>query len=551
MPPSKRISLLPTIFGLGLCTLAGLSFAQKQPQTVAEATEYKATSRHADVINFVRELQKQSPLVRVETLCRSTEGRDVPLLIIGNPVPVSPLEPRNGKKAVIYIQANIHAGEVEGKEASLMVARDILQQAKPPYLDRLVILICPIFNADGNEKINPSNRRQQPGPEQGVGIRPNGQNLDLNRDSMKLESPELQGLLKNVLNRWDPLLLVDCHTTDGAYHEQTVTYSWPLNPNGDGALIEFQRSKMMPAINKIMKDKYNTLGLPYGGFRDPRAPEKGWQTFEPQPRFVTNYIGLRNRLAILDENYVHADFKTRVLSNYSFLLATLDYCAGHAEELMKMAADADLRTIARGTGPKASDMFGLEYDIQALREPVTVLGFETEVVQKEGARFPQMKPTDKKKTYVIPYFADFTFKRSVPFPAGYLIPAASTEAVHKLLLHGLLVERLVQPVTLEVETFKPKEIKGAERLYQGHRMNTIKGEYAKEQKEFPAGTIFVSTAQPLGTLAAYLLEPESDDGLVLWNYFDKDLAGQFGGGPGAFPIYRLLKPAFLIKETLR
>jgi hypothetical protein len=536
MSRSKKITFLLAVFGLGLFILAAPSFAQKQPQTVAEATEYKATSRYADVMNFVRELQKQSPLIRIETLCRSTEGRDVPLLIIGNPVPGSSLEPRSSKKAVIYIQANIHAGEVEGKEASLMVARDILQQVKPPYLDKLVILICPIFNADGNEKINPANRRQQPGPEQGVGVRPNGQNLDLNRDSMKLESPELQGLLKNVLNRWDPILLVDCHTTDGAYHEQTVTYSWPLNPNGDAALIEFQRSKMLPAINKILKDKYNTLGLPYGGFQDPRAPEKGWETFEPQPRYVTNYIGLRNRLAILDENYVHADFKTRVLGNYGFLLATLDYCAGHADELVKMAADADQRTTGRGLGPKPTDLFGLEYDVKALPEPVTVLGYEMEVIEREGARFPQMKRTDKKKTFVVPNFADFSFKRSVPFPAGYLIPAASTEVIQKLLQHGLLVEKLIQPATLEVESFKTKEIKGAERLYQGHRTNTIKGEYVKEQKEFPAGTVFVTTAQPLANVAAYLLEPESDDGLVVWNYFDRDLAGQFGGAPAGFPI---------------
>jgi hypothetical protein len=432
-----------------------------------------------------------------------------------------------------------------------MVARDILQQAKPPYLDKLVILICPIFNADGNEKISPNNRRQQPGPEQGVGVRTNGQNLDLNRDSIKLESPELQGLLKNVLNRWEPLLLIDCHTTDGAYHEQTVTYAWPINPNGDAALIEFQRSKMLPAINKIMKDKYSTLGLPYGGFRDPRSPEKGWETLEPQPRYITNYVGLRNRLAILDENYVHADFKTRVLGNYNFLLATLDYCAAHADELLKMMADADLRTIARGAGPKPTDLFGLEYDIKALPEPVTVLGYEMEVIQREGSQFPQMKRTDKKKTFVIPYFADFSFKRSVPLPAGYLIPAASTEVVQKLLQHGLLVEKLVQPATLDVESFKTKEIKGAERLYQGHRTNMIKGEYAKEQKEFPVGTIFVTAAQPLANVAAYLLEPESDDGLVLWNYFDRDLVGQFGGGTGAFPIYKLSKPAILVKETVR
>jgi murein tripeptide amidase MpaA len=565
----------------------------KSPLTVAEATNYAATSRYADVMAFIREMQKLSPHLRVETLCRSAEGRDVPLVVIGNPLPVSPLDARAAKKAVIYIEANIHAGEVEGKEASLMMIRDILLQAKPPYLDRLVLLVAPIFNADGNERIDPNNRRQQPGPEQGVGVRTNGQNLDLNRDAIKLESPELSGLLANVLNRWDPLLLIDCHTTDGAWHEQTVTYSWPINPNGDNALIEFQRSKMMPEIEKIMKDKHKTRALGYGGFRDPRDPSKGWQTFEPQPRYVTNYVGVRNRLAILDENYVHADFKTRVAGSYALLFGALDYCWAHADELQKLVAAADARTIERGLAPMDKDAFAVEFDLQALPNPITVLGFEMESVKREGQPAGQragqaqgqaqgqvqppptgqragqppaqgqrggggMPPMmqrpnfDKKRTYIIPYFADYVPKRTVPFPAGYLIPAASPEVVAKLLQHGLLVERLVRPATLEVDTFRMKEVTGAPRLYQGHRINQVKGEYTREKKEFASGTVFVTTAQPLGDLAAYLLEPESDDGLILWNYFDKDLAsGGFGGGPSGFPVYKLMKPAVLVKDTVR
>ena len=569
---------------------AAAAQAAKAPLTVAEATNYAATSRYTDVMAFIREIQKRSPYLRVETLCRSAEGRDVPLVIVGNPLPASPLDARTAKKAVIYIQANIHAGEVEGKEASLMMLRDILLQAKPPYLDKLVLVIAPIFNADGNEKIAPNNRRQQPGPEQGVGVRTNGQNLDLNRDSMKAESPEIAGLLANVLNRWDPLLLVDCHTTDGAWHEQTVTYSWPLSPNGDAALVEFQRSKMMPEIVKIMKDKYKVLALEYGGFRDSRDPSKGWQTFEPQPRYVTNYIGVRNRLGILDENYVHGDFKTRVAGNYGLLFGTLDYCYAHAEELQKLIAEVDARTIARGLSPTDKDVFGVEFDLQALPNPITVLGFEMESVprpeqpagqragqvqppptgqvqpppsgqrgaqppgQRAGGGMPPMmqRPTDKKKTYVVPYFADFFPKRTVPYPAGYLIPAASPDVVQKLVQHGLLVERLVEPASLEVDTFKMKEVTGAPRLYQGHRTNQIKGEFIREKKDFPAGTIFVTTAQALGPLAAYLLEPESDDGLIVWNYFDKDLAsGGFGGGPSGFPIYKLMKPAVLVKATVR
>ncbi len=519
--------------------------------TVAEATDYKQTSLHTDVLAFLRELQKRTPYLRIETLCRSTEGKDVPLVIVGNPLPVSPLDARNAGKTVVYIQANIHAGEVEGKEASLMLLRDILTQEKPPYLDKLVLLVAPIFNADGNDKIDPKSRPQQPGPEKGVGSRYNGQNLDLNRDAIKAESPEVQGLLRNVLARWDPALLVDCHTTDGAYHEQTVTYAWPVNPNGDNALIEYQRSTMLPAIQKIMKDKYKTLGLEYGGFRDFRAPEKGWETIDPQALYITNATGLRNRMAILDENYVHADFKTRVAGNYAFLRAILDYAAPHAVEIQKMIIEADARTIARGLNPTAEDKFGVEFEVKPLPQPVTVLGFVTEIIPREGAPYPMMRPTDKKITYTIPYFADYSAVKSVPWPAGYLMTAPSQEAVEKLLVQGILVERLLEPLRVEVQAFKLKEIKGADRIYQGHRINTVKGEYALETRDFPAGTYFITTAQPLAVLAATILEPESKDGLLAWNAFDRDIVPQWSRTLAAYPVYKLLKPALLVKQTVR
>ncbi|HEX2695096.1 MAG TPA: M14 family metallopeptidase, partial [Acidobacteriota bacterium] len=495
------------------------------------------------------ELQRLSPLVRVETLCESTEGRADPLLVIGQPVPASPYGLRTDKRMVVYIQANIHAGEVEGKEASLMVARDVALGPAAACLDKLVLLIAPIFNADGNERISPENRTQQPGPEQGVGVRPNGQNLDLNRDSMKLESPELRGLVRNVLGRWDPALVVDCHTTDGAFHDETVTWSWPVNPNGDLPLLEFQRDMMLPAINAIMKDKYGTLGLPYGIFRDWKAPEKGWETFDPQPRYVTNYVGLRNRLSILDENYVHADYRTRVLGNYAFLRAIIDYAAEHAEELVRRVAEADLRTVRRGLAPKKTDLVAVEYELRALPRPVTIHGYETEVVERPET-WPEMKKTDRKRIYTVPHFAEYVPKRSVRFPFAYLLPAPDAEVVGLLLRHGLLVEKLAEAVPLEVETFLPREVKGAERPYQGHRLNTVKGEYAVGTMEFAAGTVVVRTGQPLGCLAAGLLEPESDDGLVAWNFFERRFAAQWERGYLPLPVHKLLAPVNLVTTAI-
>ena len=508
------------------------------PRTVAESTEYAATSTYAEVMSFIRELQKLSPLLRVETLAVTAEGKAVPLIVIGKPLPQDPLALRAEKRIAVYIEANIHAGEVEGKEASLMLARDILLDPNLPYLDKIVLLIAPIFNADGNDKMSPDNRRGQNGPEK-AGVRHNGQNLDLNRDAMKQESPEIQGLVKNGLLRWDPVLLVDCHTTDGSYHEEPVTYSWQLCPNGDLSLLAYMRDKMLPAVAATLEKKYHTLSVPYGDPRDFRDMSKGWQTFGHQPRYVTNYIGLRNRLSILDENYNYADFKTRVLGCYNFLRSILDYCSLHADDLSRLTMEADLRTVERGMAPKETDTFGLDIEVKELPGKVTVRGYEVEVTPREGSPFPEVKRTDRKKTYVLPYFADFVPKRTVRLPCAYLIPVFDETIAGKLRGHGLAVEKLTESATLEVEAFRLKEVKGADRLYQGHRTNQIKGEPAVERREFPKGTLVVRMAQPLGNLAAYLLEPESDDGLLLWNAFDKYIAREWGRGVETYPVFKL------------
>lgn len=524
--------------------------AEKEPLTVAESSAFTATSRYADVMEFIHRLQEQSSLIRMETLCISTEGRKVPLLVIGNPPPTSPLELNSDDRATVYIQANIHAGEVEGKEASLMLARDILHEGPPPYLENLVILIAPIFNADGNELIGPDNRRNQAGPEQGVGIRYNGQNLDLNRDSMKLESPELQGMVRNVLTRWDPVLLVDCHTTNGSPHQEPVTYTWPLNPNGSIPIIEYMREKMMPAINRNLKEKYNTLSIPYGNFMDFREPEKGWTNFGHQPRFVSNYIGLRNRLGILNENYAYADYKTRVFGCYHFLLSILDYCDSHKDEIVGLVNQADQMTVQKGLNPKGDDLFAVEFDVKPLEEKITIQGWEIEVVPQEQGR-PRVRRTDKEAIYTLPYYSDFVPKRSIGLPHAYLLFPSDELVIEKLFQHGIVVERLEELVTLEVETFQIKEVKGADRLYQGHRVNSVKGEYVLEKREFPAGTLFVTTAQPLGSLAAYLLEPESDDGLCVWNFFDRYLVPQWGRQAMNYPVYRLRTSVALVKEVVK
>jgi hypothetical protein len=282
---------------------------------------------------------------------------------------------------------------------------------------------------------------------------------------------------------------------------------------------------------------------------DYKDPEKGWRPAGPQSRYITNYIGLRNRMALLLENYAYADYKTRVYGNYFFLRAVLDYCYDFKTELQKLIREADQRMIQKGSDPKVPDTFATSYDLKPLEEPVTILGWEMEA-NPEAQGYPRIRRTENERTYTVPYYCDYIPKTSIPFPFAYLLTVNDADIFTKLDQHGIVAERLTSSVTLEVESFKISAVKGAARIYQGHRMNSIKGEYATETIDFPAGTLFIRTAQPLGNLAAYLLEAESDDGLLVWNFFDKHIVPQWRRGPQIYPVYRLLKPATLPTQTL-
>jgi hypothetical protein len=315
--------LLTCIISVGIdlfITLPG--FGQTNFQTVAEKSDFQSTANYEEVMANIAVLQKMSHNLRVEKIAKTVEGREIPLLVIGHPLPKSPADLQKDGRVVIYIQANIHAGEVEGKEASLMFARDLLSEKNPDILNKVLFLICPLFNADGNQKISPTNRSHQNGPANGVGVRYNGQFLDLNRDAMKAESPEVKGVITNVFNRWDPSVFMDCHTTNGSYHIEPVTFTWMVNPNGNRSLIDYMRDKMMPSMAQALREKYQTENCFYGEFDDMLKPEKGWMYDAAEPRYMTNYVGLRNRLAILDENYVYSDYKSRVLGCYNLILST-------------------------------------------------------------------------------------------------------------------------------------------------------------------------------------------------------------------------------------
>ena len=513
-------------------------------KTRAELSNYEETSRYDEVLAFIDELQRQTPLLRVENFGTTNEKRALPLMILADPPVAQPREARLAGKPVVFIMGNIHAGEVEGKEAALHLARRLALGDLRTLLDRLVILIAPIYNADGNDKINVMNRTAQYGPVAGVGLRENQQGLDLNRDYMKLESPEARALV-GLFNRWDPHLTVDLHTTNGSHHGYHLTYSEPLNPSLDARILAYHRDKMMPAITRSLLRQHKFRSYYYGNFSAP-APKPGepdrrtWVAFDHRPRIGQNYCGLRNRLTILSEAYSYLDFRARVQVTEAFVEEIFKFAAVNGAEIQQLTKQVDADAVRNALLGRTPPL-GVEYEIKPLPKLVDILVGEVSKIKNPRSGRDMTAAVENKYTVVkMQDFGMFAAKRSVPAARAYLFkPEEGTRVVvEKLRAHGVAVEELTATLTVEVESFLIDAMRKSPRAFQGHNEVKLTGAFRKETQTFPAGTILVRTAQPLGRLAAYLLEPESDDGLTNWNFLDAYLA------PGkVYPIYKMMQDA--------
>ncbi len=524
-----------------LFAFAFSALAQESPElkSQAETSHFEETSRYANVLQFFSELQKRSPLVRLETFGLSQEGRRLPLVILADPPLATPREASQSGKPIVFIMANIHAGEVEGKEAVQHLARRILLGDLKPVLSKLTILIAPIFNADSNEKINVLNRSEQYGPIGGVGVRPNSQDFDLNRDFIKLESPEVRSLVR-LYNRWNPHLTVDLHTTNGSYHAYHLTYSHPLNPNTDKQILSFQREQMMPVIADAMLKDHKLRTYYYGNFtgfsNKPKAGEKTtWEAFTHQPRIGQNYGGLRNRMTILSEAYSYLPFQRRVEVTERFVEEILNFCAGHSSQIVELIQSADAETVRKFSGNEPVDI-GVAFQPIPLSKPVDILVGEVEkVVNPRSGKEMTAMVEDKVTPVKMEDFGMYAPTRTVKAPRAYLF-ANEEGVVQKCLQHGIAVEELTSELTTEVECLKITGVTKSKRKFQGHFETKLTGEYSSKEVTFPRGTILIRTAQPLGALVCYLLEPESEDGLVTWNFFDAQLEeGK------TFPVCKLMQ----------
>src|SRR5690606_9418165 len=309
------------VLALMLLAIAAPVAAQ---QTTAERTNGARTSTHAEVLAFLDTLTARGAQIRVGELGVSSQGRSIPYVVAARPMVATPAEARRSGKPILYIQANIHGGEVEGKEALQQVLRDLTLGSLRPLLDSVIIVAVPIYNTDGNDAWGPAQRQRpgQNGPDP-IGLRPNGQGFDLNRDYIKQEAPETRASLELVRD-WDPDLWMDLHTSNGSYHGYALTWSPGLQPNAT-AINRWTQDTLLPDIRQRMRARHNFETFPYGNFanQDPDSiGNRGWITYESVPRFGSNLMGMM-RVSILSEAYSNDPFPRRIASTYAFVLEAI------------------------------------------------------------------------------------------------------------------------------------------------------------------------------------------------------------------------------------
>lgn len=490
--------------------------------TVAEKSDFHATAKHAEVMDLCKRIEAASKgTAKLTSMGTSTEGRDIPLLIVADPPIRTPEEAAKSGKVIAFVIGNIHAGEVDGKEGLLMLLREMTQNPDDPLRKNLILLAAPIYNADGNEKFAKTNRPGQIGPDE-MGVRPNGQGLDLNRDFVKLEAPETRGLV-SILNAWNPHLFIDLHTTNGSHHRYVITYQGPKNPGGDPGVLAYCRDTLMLGAGEILKKKTGFDSFFYGNFEKNNTL---WTTYGATPRFGTTYVGLRGRMSVLSESYSYATYKDRVIGSREFARAVLQFAADHGLDVRERTMVA--RTTGFVNNPDQTQPVAIRSEARVSKDKVTVFGY---VEEKQGGR---TIATKEPKDYLCGFEQDFVPTLTVKRPFAYLVPAKYEKAIANLKAHGATVEPLSKAETLDVEAEVIDAIDRAPRAFEGHKTTDLKTTTKTDRREVPAGTLVVRTSGPIANLIVYLLEARSDDGLVTWNFFDDGL--KVGG---EFPVLKV------------
>jgi hypothetical protein len=480
-----------------------------------EASGHVRTPRYDETIDYCKRLVEGSRWLHYTTFGKSPQGRDLPLLIADGKRHFTPEKLRRDDKIVLLVQAGIHAGEIDGKDAGLMLMRDIAVTKKyPNLLDHVTILFVPIFNVDGHERFGLHNRINQNGPEE-MGWRVTAQGLNLNRDYLKADAPEMRAWI-GLFNAWKPDFFIDCHVTDGADYQYAITYIMDIWGNMPPMVTDWTENVYLAGVKPAMIEAGFEI-FPYASFREGHNPKSGMISWVSTPRFSTGYTSLRNRPGLLIETHTLKDYKTRVNATYEMLKETLILLNTEQASLKAVNAEADRYT---ASSEFRGRLYAVRFAPDDVLSTVEFKGIDFEAAESDLTGGMWYRFGEKPVTFTISYQNRHVPSAEVDLPEAYIIPPEWTAVIERLAIHGLDLERLEKARTLEVASYRFSDVSWHSAPYEGRHPVTFTVTELTEERTYPAGSVVVDMNQSGAPVAAHILEPMGPDSYVQWGFFD-------------------------------
>ena len=489
--------------------------------TRAERTGYRLTSTYDETVEYLRRLEAASTLIRVQSFGASGQGRNLLLVVAAKDRAFTPEAARASHRPVVLVECGVHSGEIEGKDAMLALLRDIVISGRQQgLLDHCVLLIVPVFSPDAHERRSRTSRINQNGPEE-TGWRTTPIGLNLNRDYMKAESPEMRAFLSQVFTRWWPDLLVDTHTTDGLDCRYDVTWGYNHGPEGPASVTRWIETafagRALPAVEALG----HVVG-PYLYLRDWSNPFRGFNSGDIPPRCSTGYPPLQCRPAILVETHMLKSYETRVRATYDVVSALLAEVNARPQELLRAVADAEAEVIARGREPDpAKRRIALSSKFTGDSVMFTLQGVRPTWEWSEIAGAPVVHYGSAPFDTLVPRFFALAPEITVTQPAGYLVPREWTLVLDRLDVHGVRYRRFARAWSDTVEQTRIVSWKAASESREGHyALSVDRVESMRRWRTWRPGDAWVPLDQRSALVALHLLEAQAPDALARWNFFD-------------------------------
>ena len=496
-----------------------ISFSQDKNdwQTYFEKSGYLETPRYAETMEYFRKLADYSDVAEMIKFGVSPQGRDLNCLVVSNDKAFKPEDAKATGKQIILIINGIHSGEIEGKDASMILLREILvTKEKEKMLDNVILLVIPVFSVDGHERFGKYNRINQNGPEE-MGWRTTAQNLNLNRDWMKADAPEMKAMLK-LFSSWLPDFIIDNHTTDGADYLYVMTFGIEYFKNSYSETELMLRSKFAP----FLYEKMNQTGFLSHGYvwlKDwVKGLDSGITEGPGAPRFSTGYAAIQNRPALLVETHMLKPYKERVFSTKVAMEAVIEFCSDNKVEIIELNGKADRNSIINLLEKKEKLPVGFKVSGKSVKTPFKGVKYYKEKSEISGAE--KIVYTEEKENLVLDLFNDVQIVKEVSVPNLYIIPSEWSLIVERMRLHGVKVDTLKEDKIFDVKRYRFSDIKFEEKPFEGrNRVSFTINEYY-EKRKIPAGSYIVSTDQRTIKVIVNLLEPEAEDSFIKWGFFN-------------------------------